>query len=123
MRDKYFQKGFTLIEAMIAAALLSISLLGVVAMMVYFGTQTTDRTLRDCLLDKATSALMQFRTNNLPISATFTCANKTGTLTISPTTYPPDCNASPSTCCVDAAATAMGGGKTVVMRTRVCNFP
>jgi prepilin-type N-terminal cleavage/methylation domain-containing protein len=110
------KRGFTLIEAMIALAILSISLLGVVAMMVYFGTDTSDKNLKSCLLDRATSALSQYRANALPVPTSFTCTNRTGTMTMSHTTFP-----GPNLC-NDVTATASAGGKTIQLSTKVCNM-
>ena len=110
------KKGFTIIEALIALAILSISLLGVVAMMVYFATDTTDKNLKSCLLDRATSALSQYRANALPVSTSFTCANRSGTMTMSQTTFPG------TNACNDVTATATAGGKTIQLSTKVCNM-
>jgi Tfp pilus assembly protein PilV len=110
--------GFTLIEALIGALLLSLSLLGVVGMMVYFGTDTADKTLRDCLLDNATNGLTQLRANlTVSASRSITCGASSGTLTVSPNTFPATANT-----CSDVTATAAAGGKTLQMTTRICNF-
>ncbi|MCX8021396.1 MAG: hypothetical protein N2745_01315 [Syntrophorhabdaceae bacterium] len=113
---KGFKNGFTLIEAMIGITILTFSLMGVVAMMVYFGSQTTDKKLKSCLLDSAASALQQFKGNALPISSSFTCENITGTISVNPTTYPS------SNTCTDVTATASALGKSLTLTTKVCNF-
>jgi Tfp pilus assembly protein PilV len=107
--------GFTLIEALVGGVLLSLSLLGVVALMVYFSTGTADKSLRDCLLDNALNGLAQLRAN-ATVATTFTCGSASGILTLSPNTFPA-LNA-----CSDVTATASAGGKTVQMKTKICNF-
>ncbi len=115
MEKSVFNGGFTLVEALVGAALLSVSLLGVVSMMVYFGTGTADKTLRDCLLDNAINGLAQLRTNTT-VSTTFTCGGASGTLSLSPSTFPA------SNACSDVTATATCSGKTLTMGTKICNF-
>jgi Tfp pilus assembly protein PilV len=110
-------RGFTLIEAMLGITLLSISLLGVVAMMSYFSTQTSDRSLRNCLLEQASNGLSQHRADALPVETSFTCGNIGGTLSMSHTTFPA------ANTCDDVTATATAGNKTAILQTKVCNFP
>jgi prepilin-type N-terminal cleavage/methylation domain-containing protein len=109
-------KGFTLIEMMIGMLLLSIALLGMVGMMVYFTTQTSDNSLRTCVLDNALNALAMHKANNLPVATTFTCGAKSGTITMSQTTFPAD------DACADVTATASAGGRSIQLRDKVCNF-
>jgi prepilin-type N-terminal cleavage/methylation domain-containing protein len=109
-------KGFTLIELMIGMLLLSITLLGMVGMMVYFATQTSDNSLRACVLDNALNAMARHKANSLPVPTTFTCGTKGGTLTMSHTTFPAD------DACVDVTATASAGGRSVQLKDKVCNF-
>jgi Tfp pilus assembly protein PilV len=110
--------GFSLIEAMIGITLLSISLLGVVGLMAYFGFQTSDKVLRNCLLDNASNALTQYRNDALPINnSNFTCGNNiSGTVTMSTGTFPAAGN------CNDVTATATAGGRSLTLQTKACNF-
>lgn len=110
------KKGFTLLESMIGVSLLTLALMGMVAMMVYFGTQTADKTLKNCLLDNASSALTRYKANALPVSTTFTCENITGTISMSSTTFPA------VNTCSNVTATATAQGKSVQLQTSVCNF-
>jgi Tfp pilus assembly protein PilV len=109
-------KGFSLLEAMIGITLLTFSLMGVVAMMVYFGSQTSDKTLKGCLLDGATNALAQYSANALPVSTSFTCENINITIGMSHSTFPSsnDCN--------NVTATATAEGKSIQLQTKICNF-
>ncbi len=108
--------GFTLIEAMVGSFLLCVTLLGVVAMMGYFATGTSDTVLRNCLLDNALSGLKQLN-ENVTVSTAFTCANNvSGTLSLNPNAYPA------TNTCSDVTATATGGGRTLRMTSKICNF-
>lgn len=109
-------KGFTLLEAMVGITLLTLSLMGVVALMVYFGSQTSDKTLKGCLLDGATNAIAQYSANALPVGASFTCENISITVSMSHSTFPA------SNACNDVIATATAQGKSVQLKTKVCNF-
>jgi Tfp pilus assembly protein PilV len=111
-------RGFSLIEAMIGITLLSISLLGVVGMMAYFGFQNSDKMLRNCLLDNASNALTQYRNQALPINnSNFACGNNVnGTVAMNFTVFPA------SNVCNDVTATATGGGRSVMLQSKVCNF-
>jgi len=109
-------RGFTLIEAMIAITLLTFSLLGVVAMQVYFGSETTDKTLKNCLLDQATSALSYKRATGDNPNTSFTCDNGTvsGSMSMSESTV--------SAYCKSVTATATAKGKSLSLNTLICNF-
>ena len=109
-------KGFTLIEAMIAITILTFSLLGVIAMQSYFGTQTSDRGLKNCLLDCALNAITQYKANSLPITSPVTCDIYSVTVSLDHSTYPS------ANSCNDVTATASKSGKTFSIKTKVCNF-
>ncbi len=115
MKKQADNGGFTLIEALVGLVLLSLSLLGVVALMVHFSTGTADKSLRDCLLDNALNGLAQLRANTT-VSTTFTCGSASGTLTLNPGTFPG------TNSCSDVTATATAGGKTLQITTKICNF-
>ncbi len=110
------EKGFTLLEALIGMALLTLTLMGTVAMMTYFGTQTSDQVLKRCLLDSASTALSQYRANSLPVSTTTTCRNITVNVSLDYTTFPL------LNFCNDVTATASANGKSTKLKTKVCNF-
>lgn len=110
------ERGASLIEAMLGLVLLSISLLGVVGMMVYFSTNTSDKALRSCLLESASNALEQYKVDGLPVITDFTCGNASGTITMSHGTYPA------ASTCNDVTSTATVGARSMTLQTRVCNF-
>jgi len=111
-------KGFSLIEAMLAISILTISLLGVVAMQVYFGTQTTDNATLNCLLDTATNALTQYRANAGTISSPVLCDEGRISVTVSnPGSYPAQST------CQDVTITTSAKGRTFKLSSKVCNFP
>lgn len=109
-------KGFTLIEALMGMAILTITLLGSVAMMVYFGSETSDKTLKNCLVDTAVNALSQYRANVLPVSSPVTCDVFSVAVTLSQTTFPS------ANTCSNVTATAVAKGKSVQLSTSVCNY-
>lgn len=115
MRDP---AGFTLIEAMVSIAILSIFLLGVVAMQACFGTRTSERELRTCLLESASSALAQCRNGSTATSFAFTCQKTSGTVTIDAS---PLAGTNPGAC-QEVTATAAAQGKSASVTTSVCSF-
>ncbi len=110
--------GFTLVEAMVSIAVLTIFLMGVVSMQAYFGTQTSDRELRTCLLENASSALVQRRNGSASTSFSFTCKNSSGTVSISTQTLS---GVNPGAC-ERVTATATAQSKTATVATSVCDF-
>ncbi len=113
--------GFTLIETLIGLALLGIALMGMVAMMGNFVAQTSDSFLRSCVLDSAVNAILQYKSNAMPVPTTFNCTTSkglsyAGTVVMNFSTYPPQDE------CYDFTATATAGGKSVLLREKICNF-
>lgn len=116
--------GFTLVEAMVSIAVLTIFLMGVVSMQAYFGTQTSDREIRTCLLENASSALAQRRNGSTSTSFSFTCKNSSGTVTITPQDRPIYYKGewvNPGVC-QQLTATATAQSKTATVATSVCDF-
>ena len=110
--------GFTLVEVMVSIAILTIFLMGVVAMQTYFGTRTSDRELRTCLLENASSALAQRRNGSTATSFSFTCQKNSGTVTIGVETLS---GANPGAC-QQVVATATAQGKSASVASSVCDF-
>jgi prepilin-type N-terminal cleavage/methylation domain-containing protein len=109
--------GFTLIEAMVSIALLTIFLMGVVAVQAYFGTQTNDREMRTCLLDQASNALLQSR-NGITAPTSLVCKGQTGTITMTTAMLAePNPNS-----CMTVTAAASAGGKSAKVTSCVCSF-
>ena len=109
-------KGFTFMECLVALAIIGVIMLGVVGTMTYFGSDTADKATKTCLLNQATSALTYRKATGSTPSTSFTCNNRTGTLSMTTTTV------SGSTLCTDYTATATMSGKSVSLKTRICNF-
>ncbi len=110
-------KGFSLIEALIAIAILSIAVLGLVAMQGIFATQTADRTLHNSLIDAASSALTHCQNVNTSPPSSYTYENNL-VVNVSLTG-----GCSPVTdSCNNVTATASALGKSFALTTRVCNF-
>jgi len=108
------KKGFTMMEALIAIGIMTIALLGIIASQVYFGSQTSDQSLKDCLVGAASTYLSQ-SVNNLTPDTTFTCPGGfSGTLASN--TY------AESSRCNRIEVTATSGGKSVTLSTKKCSF-
>lgn len=109
---------------MVSIAVLTIFLMGVVSMQTYFGTQTSDRELRTCLLENASSALAQRRNGSTATSFSFTCAKSSGTVTIATNDRPIYYKGewvNPSSC-TQVTATATAQSKSATVASSVCDF-
>lgn len=116
------QKGFSLIESLIAIVIVSIALLGLAHMQALFATQSVDRTLHNCLIDSATGALAQCKTDaTTPATISFICEQGiTASVTLSVVTGSGRCN--PSNDCNTVRATATAMGKTYILNTEICRY-
>ena len=111
------KRGFTILEAMISLLILSVSVLGLATLQGVFATQNSDRTLLNCLMDSASSALAQCQGGITP--GNFRCGG-TAVAIGGSVTSPGMCTPQPNTCnSVTASASAMN--KTVSVVGRVCN--
>lgn len=110
--------GFTLIEAVISLALLSIAIVGFIMMQSKFAMQTADRTLLNALGDAASSALTQCQTISSTPGVLNYAFNKNLAVTVA---LSGSCAASAGNCNV-VTATASAGGKSTKLTTQVCNF-
>jgi len=123
------RKGFTLIEAMLAITILTISLLGVVAMQAYLGSQTTDKAVLNCLLDTASNTLAQYRANADTITSPVLCDEGRISVTVAGSAIPSTTasNIYPAypaqSVCADVTITTSAKGKTFKLSSYVCNFP
>lgn len=109
-------KGFTLIEMMVAILILIIGVLAVVTLQSKFATTTIDRAVRNALIDAAASALKHCEStlSNPPSSYTY------GGIIVN-VTINGNCSPSINTC-NNVTATATAQGKTFSLTTKVCNF-
>lgn len=103
---------------MVSIAILTIFLMGVVAMQTYFTTRTSDRELRTCLLENASSALAQRRNNPAVASFAFTCKAGSGTVAF---VESPISGTNPGSC-QQVTATATAQSKNASVTTSVCAF-
>ncbi|TAN45124.1 MAG: prepilin-type N-terminal cleavage/methylation domain-containing protein [Nitrospirae bacterium] len=113
---KLNEKGFTLLEAIMAVAILAIALVGLITTQAQFSTQTADRTAMNCIVDAAVSAAAECQSSITPTNKS--CAergNATITITASNSCSPA------SGACNDVTITASGLNRSFVMTTRVCN--
>jgi hypothetical protein len=111
---------------MVSIAVLTIFLMGVVSMQSYFGTQTSDRELRTCLLENAASALAQRRNGSTSTSFSFTCKKSSGTVTIGTNNLPLPSSVSPTHenpgACLQITATATAQNTSASVASSVCDF-
>ncbi|MBF0327700.1 MAG: prepilin-type N-terminal cleavage/methylation domain-containing protein [Nitrospirae bacterium] len=109
-------KGFTLIESLMAVAIVAIAIIGLITTLARFSTQTADRAAMDCVINAAASAVTECQALITPSNKT--CAERNNaTITISASG-----SCSPSSgSCNDVTITASGVGKNFVMTTKVCN--
>lgn len=114
---KLNDKGFSLIEALIAIAILAIAIGGLVVTQGTFSKQTVDRTLLNSLVDAASSALTYCQNVKDTPPSTFIYENNLiVTVSLSGT-----CNPSEDTC-NNVSAEARARGKSFTLRTIVCNI-
>lgn len=107
-------KGFTMLEALIAIGIMSIALLGIIASQVYFGSQTADQSLKDCLVGAASTYLSQ-KTADVTADTTFTCeGGLSGTLSATTTAASTRCNI--------ITVTSTVSGKSVTLSSKICSF-
>lgn len=107
-------KGFTMMEALIAIGIMSIALLGIIASQVYFGSQTSDQSIKDCLVGASSTYLSQ-KAAGLTADTTFTCeGGLSGTLSATTTAASARCNI--------ITVTSTVSGKSVTLSTKLCSF-
>lgn len=118
------QDGLSLIEALVALMLLTISILSVMTMITAFPRSTTDDLVLTCLLQAASSGIEAKRANHSLGSLNVPCGGRNVSVSISGT--PPSTAPQPgsgNTACATVTATATYGSKTMTLRDLVCNFP
>lgn len=120
------RRGFTLVETVIAIALVTVIGLVCAGMISFFARLTRDDTVNTCLLQAASSGIEAARANSTTNSITLPCGGYTINATIAYSgtlPNPAPAMGSGSSACVQVTATATIGSKTRVMRDLICNFP
>ena len=107
-------KGFTLIEALIAILITTLIVIGVAGLITVFGTKTADRILLSCLVEGATSGIEACKEGE--VINQITCGGFTINISISGNCQPP------ANTCSDIISTASANGKTFSLTDKVCNF-
>lgn len=111
-------RGFTLIEALIAMVILTIGIVSVISMQATFARGTVDRTVLNALIDSAASALNRCQIDNAtPASLSYTHEGRTINVSITGS-----CNPASDTCNAVSATATHSTGKTFTISTMVCNF-
>lgn len=114
---KLNNKGFSLIEALIAIAILFVAIGGLVFTQGTFARQTIDRTLLNSLLDAASNALTQCSAiPTTPSTLSFTYEDS---LVVN-VSLSDQCN--PANTCNTITATASAQGKSIKLTTQVCGY-
>jgi len=119
------QRGFSMIEAVIAMALVVILGLSCAGMVSFFAKYTRQDTINTCLLQAASSGIEATRANSTLTALSVSCCGYTvhvdiissGTL---PT--PPPALGSGVSACVQIVSKAAIGGKSRELRDFICNF-
>ena len=107
-------KGFTIIEALIAILITSFIAISIAALITIFGTKIADRILLSCLVEGATSGIEACRGGQ--IINQITCAGLTINISING-----NCQPAINTCS-DITVTASAKGKNFNLTDKVCNF-
>ena len=107
-------KGFTLIEALIAILITTLIVISIAGLITVFGAKTTNRILLTCLVEGATSGIEACKGGE--VIDQITCGGYTVSLNISG-----NCQPSPGTCS-DITVTASVDENTFSLTDKVCNF-
>jgi prepilin-type N-terminal cleavage/methylation domain-containing protein len=114
---KLNNKGFSLIEALIAIAILAIAITGLVAMQGKFAEQSADRVLLNSLIDAASSALTHCQNVQTTPPSSYTYENNLiVSVRLNGNCYPAD------NTCNEVTATASAKNKSFQIKTIVCNI-
>ncbi len=112
------QKGFSLIEALIAIAILAIAITGLISLQASFAKGTVDRTVINSLIDAASSALAQCQADKNTASTLSYTYEDNLVVNVS---LDKSCNVTIDECS-KITATSSAKGKTFRLSTYVCNF-
>lgn len=122
------QKGFSLVESLVAVLLVAIVLIGTIKLITSFAMFTATDTDRTCLLQAASSGIEAKRADPTITSLQVTCGINNSSLPVSvtisgnPPANPPPMGSN-QTACAEITATATFKGKTMTLRDWICNFP
>lgn len=117
-------KGFVLIEALIAVLITAMIAIVVAGMTTNFAGFTAKDVLLSCLVEGASSGIEAKRANPNISSMQIQCGNSTVNVSISgtpPSTAP--ATGSGQSACVEVVSTASIGANTKVLRDLVCTLP
>lgn len=114
------QKGFSLIEALIAIAILAIAIGGLISLQTSFAKGTVDRTVINSLIDAASSALTQCQADENTASSLSYKYEDEDKLIVN-VYLDKSCNVPKDECSL-ITATSSAKGKTFKLSTYVCNF-
>jgi prepilin-type N-terminal cleavage/methylation domain-containing protein len=112
------QKGFSLVEALIAIAILAIGVIGTLTLQSSFGKHSADRTIINYLIDASSSALTQCQADDE--TGTFLSYTFENDFTVN-VELDGSCKV-PSDECIQRTATASARGKFFKLTTYICNF-
>ena len=120
------RQGFTMIETMIAVALVVILGLSCAGMVSFFARYTKQDTLKTCLVQAASSGIEAVRANPNTTSLSVSCGDYTANVNIATSgTLPAMAPAmgSNTSACITVTSTSTIEGKTMVLRDLICKLP
>ncbi len=111
------EDGFSLIEALVAIAILATAIAGLIGLQATFSKGSADRTVINSLIDAASSALIQCQAEDQKTSFSYIYEDNLD-VTVS---LNRNCDV-PSDECAPVTATASAKGKTFKLTTNICKF-
>lgn len=109
-------KGFTLIEALIAILIVAIIATSIAGLITIFGIKTSDRILQSCLIEASASAIEACK-HGVNINQ-INCAGYRINITVNGNCNP---NPNPNTC-TEVIAVSFAEGKSFKLEKTICNF-
>jgi Tfp pilus assembly protein PilV len=108
-------KGFSIVESLISLVIIFFVVIGIMNMITYFGLDTRNRVMMECLISSVESAASQCRSLQRPPNS-ITCQGYTISISVNGS-----CNPNPNTC-NDLTIQGSVNSRTFRLNTIVCNL-